>query len=76
MELQLAWQADTWHALPEAGGLLDQPAGLLNRMSAALNVYNATKTVQNSAGNLVHLANTNPASIVLMRKVEQLEVTI
>lgn len=40
-ELRLAWQATGYHALPEAGGLLDQPAGLLNRMTAAYNAWQA-----------------------------------
>ena len=40
-ELELAWQAEAWRALPEAGGLLDQRAGELDRMAAALNVYRA-----------------------------------
>ena len=40
-ELTLAWQAQSWQALPEAGGLRDQPAGLLERMSTALSVYDA-----------------------------------
>jgi len=76
IELQLAWQANAWHALPEAGGLLDQPAGLLNKMSATLNVYNATKAFRNSSGNLVHLANTQPETIALVRKIERLEDTL
>jgi hypothetical protein len=42
-ELSLYWQAQTYNALPRAGGLLDQPAGLLGRMSAAGNVYGAWK---------------------------------
>jgi hypothetical protein len=34
---------ESWHSLPESGGILDQPAGLLHRMSSVLNVYNALK---------------------------------
>lgn len=40
-ELKLAWQAMSYHALPEAGGLLDQPAGLLSRMTRLYNVWYA-----------------------------------
>ncbi len=38
-ELRLAWQAVSYHTLPEAGGLLDQPAGLLSRMTSLYNVW-------------------------------------
>lgn len=40
-ELELAWSARSWRALPFPGGLLDQPAGLLKRMQIALNVFDA-----------------------------------
>lgn len=43
-ELRLAWLAHGYHALPEAGGLLDQPAGLLNRMMHIYNVWLAFKS--------------------------------
>lgn len=42
-ELELAWQAKQWNALPEPGGLRDQRVGELARMSAALNTYNAVR---------------------------------
>ncbi len=74
--LQLAWQAERWGALPEAGGLLDQPAGLMQRMGALMNVYNAYKTMQAHTGKLVQLANTNPQVISLVRQIEKLEVQI
>lgn len=38
-ELRLAWQAMSYHALPEPGGLLDQPAGMLARMTRLYNVW-------------------------------------
>jgi len=40
-ELELGLQCERWNALPEPGGLLDQPLGLLQRMGAAVNVYKA-----------------------------------
>ncbi len=42
-ELRLAWHAMSFHALPEAGGLYDQPAGLLSRMVQLYNVWYAFK---------------------------------
>lgn len=45
-ELKLAWQAISYHALPEAGGLLDQPAGLLSRMTACYNAWQAFRSWQ------------------------------
>ena len=38
--LSLAWQCRAWRALPEAGGVLDQPVGLLSKMTALDNIYN------------------------------------
>ena len=42
-ELTLGWQAKCWGALPEAGGLKDQPAGLLEKMSTCVSVYDAMR---------------------------------
>ena len=39
--LKLAWQCDRWGALPNGGGLRDQPARLMADMAAASNIYNA-----------------------------------
>ena len=39
--LTRAWRIKRWGALPEAGGLLDQPAGLMQRMAYLSDVYNA-----------------------------------
>jgi len=49
-ELILGWQARRWGALPEAGGLLDQPSGLLERMSTCLNVHDAMSAYKQSPG--------------------------
>jgi hypothetical protein len=73
MELRMAWQCERWHALPEQGGLLDQPAGMLQRMAAMLNVYNAFKTFKASSGNLMGLANSQPQVLALVRDIERME---
>jgi hypothetical protein len=39
--LTLAWQCAAFNALPNAGGLGDQPAGLIAQMTAARNIYTA-----------------------------------
>jgi hypothetical protein len=48
--LQLAWQCERWGALPETGGVRDQPAGLLDRIATALNVYQAMDAWKNREG--------------------------
>ncbi len=48
-ELELAWQAESWHALPEPGGLRDQRAGELTRMAVAANVYRAMREWRKTA---------------------------
>jgi len=40
-ELRWVFDHDRWGVLPNAGGLLDQPAGALQRMTACENVYRA-----------------------------------
>jgi hypothetical protein len=40
-ELQMAWDCQAWGALPEAGGMRDQPAGLMLRMRTCLSVFQA-----------------------------------
>jgi hypothetical protein len=76
VELRLAWQVDRWHALPEAGGLLDQPAGLLQRMASMSNVYNAFKIFAQSAGQLMQLANSQPQVLAIVRNIERLEESL
>jgi len=62
-ELQLALQAQQWGALPEGGGLLDQPLGLLARMSAALNVYNAFRSERDRGkATLTEWTQRNPSA--------------
>jgi uncharacterized protein Yka (UPF0111/DUF47 family) len=67
---------DRWHALPEAGGLLDQPAGLLQRMASMSNVYNAFKIFAQSAGQLMQLANSQPQVLAIVRNIERLEESL
>lgn len=38
-ELELYWQCTRYHALPRAGGVLDQPAGLMRRVGTAGSIY-------------------------------------
>lgn len=40
-ELRIAWDIKRWGALPEAGGLLDQPAGVLRRAGVLSDIYDA-----------------------------------
>lgn len=47
-ELEMAWQAMYWSALPRAGGLLDQPAGLMERMRQAFEVWRAFRAWKDS----------------------------
>jgi hypothetical protein len=42
-ELRWVFEHDRWGALPNAGGLLDQPAGAVQRMTACENVYRALR---------------------------------
>lgn len=68
----MAWHCERWAALPEAGGLLDQPAGLLTQMTAAVNVYNAFKTLARG-NNIMQLAKEQPHILKIVTQVEKLE---
>ena len=72
-ELDLALQCDQWGALPESGGLLDQPLGLVARMGAALNVYRAvSSSVHRGKMNLVDWSNQNPTAWKVLATVEKM----
>jgi hypothetical protein len=72
-ELQLAWQARGWGALPEAGGLLDQPAGLLDRMSTALSVYDALAAYKKRpAGHELEFSQKNPREWDVVLRIREL----
>ena len=70
-ELELAWQAESWRALPEAGGLRDQRAGELSRMAMALNVYRAVKGWRGNA-NWAAWAQDNPGQWEMIQAVVKL----
>ena len=69
--LHLALQSKSWGSLPEAGGLLDQPAGLIDNMTLAYNVFLAHKEMQ-SAENLVQWMEQNPEQAEVIRWVKEL----
>lgn len=72
-ELRLAWQAVSFHALPETGGLLDQPAGLLNRMTQAFNAWNAFKAYeQRDPSKNLEWIEANPDLYAIIRRVKKL----
>lgn len=46
--LREAWLIKRWGALPEAGGLRDQPAGLLQKAARLLDIYQAHKAYKDA----------------------------
>jgi len=64
-----------YHALPEAGGLLDQPAGLMSRMIKLYNVWFAFKSYkQRNKKKHKEWADANPdlyATILSVRKLRE-----
>ena len=49
-ELILSLHCERYHALPKAGGLLDQPAGLIGKMGTLKNVFDAHKLLHDARG--------------------------
>ena len=70
-EIKMAQLCERWHALPEAGGLLDQPAGLIEKMSIAMNYYNVHKAMKES-GDWAEWMVENPQGAELIRLAKEL----
>jgi hypothetical protein len=70
-ELKLAQLCERWRALPEAGGLLDQPAGLIEKMSIAVNVFNAHRAMRES-GDWATWMTENPQGAEMINWVKEL----
>jgi len=51
-ELQMAWDAKEYGALPYKGARADQPAGLLKRMRTTSNIFDAFKAVHANSENM------------------------
>lgn len=69
--LKLAWQCKRWNALPEAGGLMDQPAGLMEKLSVLDNVY-STMQAWARAKNQGEWSTRNPEGWGLVVKILKL----
>lgn len=67
----MAWQSKEWGALPETGGLLDQPAGLLKKMSMASRTYDIFKA-RDKAPDVVGWIEDNPEAYEHYAKVKKL----
>ena len=69
----MAWDSRTFGGLPEAGGLMDQPAGLLRRMRAALSVYEAwMRWKAMPAGEAGQFAERYPGDWTLVQRVMEM----
>ncbi len=71
----MAWDCLTFHALPEAGGLRDQPAGLIKAMRIALNVSEKMRAYQSrgrEVGAFTEFRRANPDVIEVVELVKEL----
>ncbi len=72
-ELRLAFRCVQWNALPNPGGLMDQPAGLVERMTIVLNTYNAMKAwKQREPGKEGDFAKAYPDTWAIVQEVMRL----
>ncbi len=79
--LRQAWQLKRWEALPEAGGLRDQPAGLLQRMGQLLDIYNAHRAyasalVSYPGEKIAQFEAQNPDIMAIMARVRRLKAEV
>ena len=75
-ELELALICERWQALPNPGGVLDQPLGLLQRMSTALSVYRAIQSEANRGEmSLVEWSKHYPDTWRVLVSIEKLRMS-
>ncbi len=53
-ELRLFWMCRQYHALPEAGGMMDQDAQTIYTMNLLGNVYDTVQRVRGLTGDDIH----------------------
>jgi hypothetical protein len=70
-ELKTAMMCERWNTLPEAGGLLDQPAGLMERMTVLSNV-NKTFRAMHASDDWTTWRKDNPDGAELIDEVNRL----
>jgi len=72
--LTIAQQCEHWHALPNAGGIFDQPIRLMEDMRVALNVYRSEKAFRYAMNNsnIVKWQRQNPDTWAVASAVRQL----
>lgn len=70
-ELELAFSCHRWNTLPEAGGLLDQPAGMMRRMSIVENIYNAFHGLR-QAKDYAKFGDDNPQAMRVIENIYKL----
>ena len=71
-ELNLGWEIERFHALPEPGGLRDQIAGEMLRCRAVLNVYGAFKAFRGSR-KWAAWSKSNQAQWAIVAQVKQMQ---
>jgi hypothetical protein len=71
----MALQCRKWGSLPEAGGLLDQPAGMIAKMGYLINVYQSTGDYF-GASDPTKWADSNNAAFEIYARARQLETTL
>ena len=71
-ELLDAWDATSYGALPEAGGLLDQPMGYILRMTIANNVYQAFRGMRD-ANDIKQWADSNKQAWAIVGRVKRIQ---
>ena len=60
-ELVMAWSCERWHALPDAGGMLDQDWRLIERMGATKNVNDFLHHLHSLKGKQIHTLTAGQA---------------
>jgi hypothetical protein len=72
-EIELMNDCQAFHALPEPGGILDQPAGLLRRLRILSNVYHAHQLYKNfPGGHMAEFAHQHPDEWQTVQKVMEM----
>lgn len=61
--LELAWQCQRYHCLPDPGGFLDQDYSTVLQMTAVTNVHDAIMRFRNARGPEIHNVSDSDRAI-------------
>ena len=63
-DLELAWQCERWHCLPDGPSLYEQDAQTMYRMAVLSNIYGSLSRLRNAHGEQIHYLSDQDRNIL------------